>query len=244
MYLPRCPRSGKLGSCDVSGSSCVVLLCWSAPAGAATLTVTSAADSGAGSLREQVAAAAAGDTVTFEAALQGQTITLLSTIAIDRDLTIVGAPAGAARPTLTGDVTLLSVGAGVTATLSFLRIADADAPDAPTAPTAGGDAGANVIANRGSLTIADSVIDEQHGRERRPTSAGGGGGGGGSVVASRGTLLIERSVITGNGGGAGGPDGCGGGGGGGAVLASVGSLTIRASTLDRQRRRERRGANF
>ena len=45
---------------------------------AATLTVTTTADSGPGSLRAAIAAASDGDTIQFDAALNGQTITLTS----------------------------------------------------------------------------------------------------------------------------------------------------------------------
>jgi hypothetical protein len=58
---------------------------------AATLTVTSTADSGAGSLRDTIAAASNGDTIQFDGALNGQTITLTSAeLVIDKNITISG----------------------------------------------------------------------------------------------------------------------------------------------------------
>ena len=58
---------------------------------AAVLTVTNTQDSGAGSLRDTIAAAADGDTIQFDAALNGQTITLTSgQILINKTLTING----------------------------------------------------------------------------------------------------------------------------------------------------------
>lgn len=74
------------------------LLCAAAPAGpksfrgnAATLTVTTAADSGPGSLRDAIAAATDGDTIQFDPALNGQTIGLTSgEIAIAKNITISG----------------------------------------------------------------------------------------------------------------------------------------------------------
>src|SRR5215831_10941564 len=45
---------------------------------AATWTVTSTGDSGAGTLRTLIAGASSGDTINFAAALSGQTITLTS----------------------------------------------------------------------------------------------------------------------------------------------------------------------
>src|SRR6516225_1655554 len=59
-----------------------------------TLTVTNLLDSGAGSLRGQIAAAAAGDTIVFATGLSG-TITLSSgELDITRNLTIQGPGAG------------------------------------------------------------------------------------------------------------------------------------------------------
>ncbi len=56
---------------------------------AATVIVTNTSDSGAGSLRAAVAAAAAGDTITFTAAVSG-VITLSDTIYLPRSVTIAG----------------------------------------------------------------------------------------------------------------------------------------------------------
>ncbi len=56
-----------------------------------TLTVTTTADSGAGSLRDAIAAAGNGDTIQFDAALNGQTINLTSgELVIDKNITISG----------------------------------------------------------------------------------------------------------------------------------------------------------
>jgi predicted outer membrane repeat protein len=57
------------------------------PAYAATITVTNANDSGAGSLRQAIADAAAGDTITFAG---DYTILLASQLTIDKNLTIDG----------------------------------------------------------------------------------------------------------------------------------------------------------
>ena len=60
-------------------------------ANAATLIVTTTADSGAGSLRAAIAAASNGDTIQFDAALNGQSIMLTSgELAIDKNITIDG----------------------------------------------------------------------------------------------------------------------------------------------------------
>jgi hypothetical protein len=60
---------------------------WSAQA--ATLTVTSTADSGAGSLRSAIASASSSDTISFNLTYPA-TITLSSTLVISTNLTISG----------------------------------------------------------------------------------------------------------------------------------------------------------
>ena len=58
---------------------------------AATLLVTTTADSGPGSLRAAIAAASDGNTIQFDPALNGQTITLTSAeLVIDKNVTISG----------------------------------------------------------------------------------------------------------------------------------------------------------
>src|SRR5262249_36729937 len=58
------------------------------------LAVTSTLDSGPGSLRDEVAAAKAGDTIIFSSAVKNQTITLTSQVDIRQNLTIQGPGAG------------------------------------------------------------------------------------------------------------------------------------------------------
>src|SRR5262249_47195070 len=60
-----------------------------------TLTVTSAKDSGAGSLRAEISAAHSGDTIVFSAKLTGKTITLThGELDLNKSLTIQGPGAG------------------------------------------------------------------------------------------------------------------------------------------------------
>jgi predicted outer membrane repeat protein len=70
---------------------------------AASLTVTNLDDSGPGSLRQAVADAQPGDTITFDPVLSGGTISLISTIDINKDLTILGP--GADQLTISGNQT-------------------------------------------------------------------------------------------------------------------------------------------
>jgi len=71
---------------------CLALVCAGAiPAHATTITVTNINDSGPGSLRGAIAAASDGDTIQFDPALKGQTITLTSgELLINNNLTITG----------------------------------------------------------------------------------------------------------------------------------------------------------
>ena len=71
------------------GISLLLLSLVGAPAGAATLTVNNLADSGAGSLRDQIAAAAANDTIVFAPGVTG-TILLSSLLSVTQSMTIQG----------------------------------------------------------------------------------------------------------------------------------------------------------
>jgi hypothetical protein len=69
-----------------------------------TLTVTSTADSGAGTLRAEIAAANPGDTINFDPSLNGQTITLTSgDLVLNKSLTIDGP--GASQLAISGGIT-------------------------------------------------------------------------------------------------------------------------------------------
>lgn len=206
-------------------------------ASADTFAVTNGNDSGPGSLRIALAAAADGDSIVFSGV---DTITLLSPLVVSTDVTIQGPGAcglgTACTPTLTGDTTILRVDSGADVTLSRLRIADVSAPDAANLPEGnhtGGDAGANVIENEGSLRFVEVLVD---GNRAGKGANARGSGGGGSVVSNRGNLEITRGVFDANRGGAGGTTTLrGGGGGGGPVLANAGTLTVTDSTFSDNR---------
>lgn len=87
LFLHRFPI---LGTLYFFALICVVIA-GAERAHATTLTVTSTADSGVGSLRDAIAAASDGDTIQFDAALNGQTITLTSAeLVIDKGITLSG----------------------------------------------------------------------------------------------------------------------------------------------------------
>ena len=86
-FLSRFPALGTLLLFALLGAAVPAV----ATANVTTLTVTTTADSGAGSLRAAIAAASDGDTIQFDAALNGQTINLTSAeLAIDKNITISG----------------------------------------------------------------------------------------------------------------------------------------------------------
>jgi hypothetical protein len=129
-----------------------------------TLTVTSAADAGAGSLRAQIAAAAPGDTIDFSSKLAGQTIALTSgELAINQSLTIEGL--GAHKLTISGNNTsrIFDVAAGVNLSVSDLTIANG------MSDQGGG------IQNAGILTL-DNVIVSNNEALGDTNFAGVGGG--------------------------------------------------------------------
>ncbi len=145
--------------------------------------------------------------MAFAADVQDETIALSSPIAIARDVTIEGRGDARPGPTLTGATTLLTIDAGATVAVTGLRIAEATAPDAAAVDhwvSRGSDAGANVVENRGMLTLAGLQIVGNVAGAGGDNESGAGAGGGGSVVANSGTLVVVRTTVSGNRGGDGG----------------------------------------
>ena len=108
-----------------------LLLLSPALAHAATLAVTSLADDGsAGTLRAQVAAAAAGDTIEFDASLAGGTIALATAsgaIEIDKSLSIVGPEEGPVTLDGLGGAGGARAYSGGSRTIGLLHASDPDA---------------------------------------------------------------------------------------------------------------------
>src|ERR1044071_1239678 len=77
-------RSVKAFLCLFAGAlSCV-------SSSASTLVVTSSADTGAGSLRATISAAASGDVIQFDPSLNGQTILVATQLSVPKTLSIEG----------------------------------------------------------------------------------------------------------------------------------------------------------
>ena len=156
---------------------------------AATIVVTSTADSGAGSLRAAIAGASAGDTIQFAAALNGQTITLTSAkIVIDKNLVIDGPGASqlrVQRSTVGGTpiFNIFDVTPNNTVTIEGLTISNG---------LTGSNGGGGGIYNNGSfLTIANCTI------------SGNSAGFGGAIFSDAvnfgsAQLVISNSILSGN----------------------------------------------
>ena len=132
-------------------------------------------DSGAGSLRQAVADAVTGVTISFDLGTGAHTVTLGSEVIIDKNL-IINGPTDSAVTISGGDVTrILSVSDGNTAVLSNLTIANGSAV---------GNGGG--IANNGDLTLFNCTLS---GNEA--TAHGG-------AIWNNGTLKMTNSTLSDN----------------------------------------------
>jgi len=204
----------------------VTLLMQPLPARAETITVTNTLDSGVGSLRDAIAAAAPGDTIVFAPALSGQTIVLASQLTIDKALTLDGA--ALTEPLkisgnhsvrvfyITANATLtrldiingrtISGGGGIHNEAATLTLYGCNVRN----NTAENSSGGGLYNNNGTITIRQSVI-----RDNQATGSTAVGGG----IVNWGTMQVISSTIAGN-------TAVAGGG-----IRNHGSLTITASTL-------------
>jgi predicted outer membrane repeat protein len=190
-----------------------------------TLTVNNNLDSGAGSLRAEIAAAHNNDAIVFAPSLAGQTITLTSgELLIKHSLTITGP--GAGQLTVSGNNTsrVFELSHATNVIMSGLTISNGH----------NGLGGGIFFQGGSTLTISGCTLSGN--------SAGGGYGGG---IFSGGTLTISGCLFTGNtayeGGGlysAGSPatiTGCTFTGNsavkGGGIYSDLGPLTVSGCTL-------------
>ena len=148
---------------------------------AATLTVTTTADSGPGSLRQELVDAHDGDTIQFDPALNGQTITLTQgELGIDQNITISGPGATVLAVSRAPNAAFLfrifDIMSGHTAVIEGLTISGGQ-----------GDGAAGGIANAGMLTLNNCIV-------RNNVAFRGDGGG----IYNVGTLTITNSIISDN----------------------------------------------
>ncbi len=172
------------------------------PADAATIAVTNANDSGAGSLRQAIADAAAGDTITFDG---DYTIPLASTLNIAKNLTIDGAGhivtiSGDVNNDATGETRIFYVNTGATFTLQNLTVTKG----------LSGTNGGGLTNNYGATTTVNNVtFSDNHALVR-------GGG-----IQNYGTLAVTNGTFSGN----------IANDYGGAILINSGTVTVTNSTF-------------
>lgn len=198
------------------------------------VTVTSTADSGAGSLRKALGSVCVGGTVRFAPALAGQTITLTSgPLTLGKNVTLDGSGAPGLTVSGGGSVRVFEVSAGVTAAINDLTLTNGYGfqlaggvlnngaltlervtVTGNTMTTNAGDfwqGGGGIYNGDGaSLTLMDSTVSANY----------AGWSGGGIYSFFNTTTTIVRSTISGN------TSGDVGGG-----IRSLGNMTITNSTI-------------
>jgi len=187
------------------------------PLYSATNTVTSLADSGAGSLRQVIANSGPGDTIVFSVtgviALSGTELVL------DRDLTLNGPGASTLAITANYASRVFKVATNVSASLSGLTIRDGRTPTS-------GDPGGGIY-NAGTLSVQSCVVSNN----AALTDATGAGlpGGGiynlGALVLKNSTISFNRTAAGANGVGGYDNGGSGSGGGDGGAIWNGGDLS-------------------
>ena len=212
---------------SVSTVTAMLVLAFACPVHSATNTVTSLADSGAGSLRQVIAGSAAGDTIVF--GVSG-TITLTSgELVVANDLTISGPGTSALAISGAGKSRIFNINSNVTALISSLTVTNGWAP---------GNGGG--IYNAGTLRLDNLILSGNS----TPAGAGGaagqsgGPGGSGGGIWNGGTCFVNRCSFSSNhtgGGGSGGyaqySPGSGGGGGDGGGIYNASQMALTNCTV-------------
>lgn len=147
------------------------------PARASIYTVTNTNDTGAGSLRQAIAGAGDGDTITFSAALSGQTISLSSQIEIQDDVIIDGSNLQYPVAVIASNYVRIFLIDNL-ATVTINQIVMGNSYDSG--------AGGGIIISHGDLTITDCTL------------AGGEVTWFGGAIYNTGDLTISGSTIFGN----------------------------------------------
>ncbi len=159
-----------------------------------TLTVMNNHDSGAGSLRADIAAATSGDTIAFANALRGQTITLTTgQLDITTNLKIDGRGASMLAVSGGGNSRVFDISPNATVTIEYLTITDGKT----VADNGGGilvEGGATMNDPTGTLSL-DHVVMTNNQAMADSTGLDGGSGGG---IENGGTLTVNACSFTNN----------------------------------------------
>ena len=183
IFRPR-PARGSRGAAVAVLAMLLVAVMLAGPARAATLTVTNTNDAGDGSLRQQIAGAAPGDTIVFS--VTGPIVLTGGQLVVNKDLTIAGP--GAKNLTVSGNnqSRVFEVASGAQIEISGLTITGgrvvgsaglsgvngSTGTNGGTNGQNGGDAGGGGVLNNGTLTLRDVSVSAN-------TATGGAGGAGG-----------------------------------------------------------------
>jgi len=203
-------------TCRILFATCLSALCLIAlSTQAATSTVTNTNDSGAGSLRQALADVVDGDTINFDSALNGQTITLTSgELLVNKSISINGP--GADNLTVDGNHAsrVFHVSRWVIGTIAGLSITNGN-----TADTHGGggiynDHATLVVA---TLTVTNSTFSDNSGAG--PNSRGGGIANEGAFGSA--TVTLNNSTFSGNSASS-----------GGGIFNDSATVTVRGTILN------------
>jgi hypothetical protein len=190
----------------MKGILMLAVLCAATPLYAATLTVTNLNDTGAGSLRDAVATAVAGDEIVFDASLAGGTITFAAAISPTVALTITGLRDTDGKPAIALDGNDASpfFFASANLTLNNLRLSNGRAGDSliqtfssrlvlsncVMESNVAGSGGATIDVNAGSVELTDCTFLDNNG----PTTNAASGG----LAARDADVSVRRCTFSGN----------------------------------------------
>jgi hypothetical protein len=197
----------------------------------APLTVTSLADSGAGTLRDRIAAASPGDTIQF--GLSG-TIILNSELVLSKSLQINGLTANSLRISGNNHSRVFNITSGnvqiYNLTIADGRVVGTNGAAGQNAETVTG--GGICVANGATLDLENCMLTNNVALGGQGGPAGGGGEGWGGAIACFGSLTMVRCTLAGNSalGGSAPSAGFGSDGRGGGLYLE-GSANVSYSTL-------------
>ena len=187
------PRKLWLTACLFAVALFAAILSGASATAAGVLTVTNTNDSGAGSLRQAIADAAAGDTINFSLPA-GSVITLTSEeLVLDKNLTISGPGANALAVSGNIQRRVLRVASGVTASISGLTIRDGSIL-APGLSSNINDGNGGGILNAGTLTLMNCTVTNNS-VMGSTTPVGDGNGGG---IDNSGSLTLTSCTVSNN----------------------------------------------
>jgi hypothetical protein len=187
---------------------------------ASTLTVTSNTDSGAGSLRQELAMAQSGDTIVIPASVGG--ITVSTELAITgKSITIKGAGSGKTSVTARGSSRVFDIRGAGTETISGLLISGGKPP-----PEGMFAVGGDIRIADASVTLANDVVTQ--GQADTSGLMGGGISEGGGIAGDSATTLTLQNTTVSDNQASSGTNGDGFGGG----VYDTGSLAIRGGRVD------------